>query len=264
MIKQKIGFLILIIYFISNTIFSFAQKNNSHNMIMVKGGSFKMGANDGYDDEKPVHNVSLSDFYICKYETTVAQYRAFCMATGRKMPADPNEAWYEEHDMVGKWIWVDNNPITNITWYDAEAYCKWLSEISGETYKLPTEAQWEFAARGGLKSKGYKYSGSNNIKEVSWFDETTNEKGPKPVGKLKSNELGIYDMSGNAWEWCADKYGKYTSAVAKDPQGTDKGAYRVIRGGSWYYVEEMSRVTARDGPYPYYTNYNYGFRVAKK
>ena len=179
------------------------------------------------------------------------------------MPADPPAQWYEEHDNAVKWQWNDTYPIVNVTYMDAVAYCQWLSQKFGGTYTLPTEAQWEYAARGGQNSKNYKYAGSNNIEEVAWYDENTNEKGIKSVGKLKPNELGIYDMSGNAWEWCLDFYGKYTSSAQKDPQGPGKGSYKVIRGGSWYYVEDMSRITSRDGPQPNFTNYNYGFRVVK-
>lgn len=255
----------ILILLIINSLFTlavFSQKEPV--MVFVKGGAFRMGSNDGYDDEKPIHTVIVSDFYISKYEVTVAEYKAFCNETGRRMPSDPNKAWYEEHDNATKWKWIDNHPIVKVTWYDAIAYCKWLSKKTGKTYTLPSEAQWEYAARGGAKSKGYKYSGSNNINVVAWYDETTYEKGLRPIGRLKANELGIHDMSGNAWEWCYDKYGTYPSSTQKDPKGPSKGMYRVIRGGSWYYVSDMARVTARDGPLPHYTNYNYGFRLIRK
>ena len=242
---------------------SYAQTTNPPDMIFVKGGQFKMGCASCGGDEIPVHNVHLSDFYIGKYEVTVAQYRAFCKATGHAMPSDPPPSWYEEHEKAIKWQWNDTYPIVNITYLDAKAYCKWLSETTGEKYDLPTEAQWEYAARGGQQSKNYTYAGSNDIDEVAWYDETTGEKGLKQVGRLKANELGIYDMSGNAWEWCLDFYGKYPSGNQRDPQGPSKGDFRIIRGGSWYYVDDMARVTGRDGPKPTFTNYNYGFRVVK-
>ena len=240
-----------------------AQTANPPAVIAVKGGTFKMGNLDGYVDETPVHNVTLTDFSIGKYEVTVAQYRQFCNETGRKMPPDPKPEWYQEHDKAVPWQWNDNNPIVNVTYFDAVSYCKWLTEKYGETYALPTEAQWEYAARGGQMSKNYKYAGSDDIDEVAWYDETTREKGIHPVGKLKPNELGIFDMSGNAWEWCLDYYGNYPSSSQKDPKGPSAGMYRVIRGGSWYYVEDMARITSRDGPEPQFTNYNYGFRVVK-
>lgn len=232
-------------------------------MVFVKGGTFKMGSAQAYRDEMPQHQVTLSDYYIGKYEVTVAQYKQFCASTGRKLPAKPTPAWYEEHDRAVPFEWVDEHPMVYVTYNDAINYCKWLSEKTGDTYTLPTEAQWEFAAKGGILSRKYKYAGSNNLSEVGWHDENTQEKGLKPVGQLKPNELGIYDMSGNAWEWCLDFYGNYTAGSQKDPQGPKTGQFRVIRGGSWYYVDDMARLTSRDGPKPNYTNYNYGFRVVK-
>lgn len=231
--------------------------------VLVKGGTFKMGNANGYSDESPQHSVTLSDFYIGKYEVTVAEYKTFCAVTGRKMPPNPPASWYEEHAEAVKWEWKNDYPMVDVTWYDAVAYCKWLSQVTGDSYSLPTEAQWEYAASGGSQSKHFIYSGSNNINEVAWYDETTDETGPRAVGQKKPNELGIYDMSGNAWEWCSDFYGKYTSASQKNPTGPSKGQFNVIRGGSWYYVEDMARLTSRDGPKPVFTNYNYGFRVVK-
>jgi len=263
-ISSIIGKSILILFAMSASISeSIAQITNPPAMVFVKGGSFKMGSSEGYADESPVHTVTLSDFYIGKYEVTVAQYRQFCTATNRKFPTDPPASWYEEHDNAVAWQWNDTYPIVNVTYFDAVAYCKWLSEYTGEEYSLPTEAQWEYAARGGIKSKNYTYAGSNDITEVAWYDETTKEKGLRSVGKLKPNELDIYDMSGNAWEWCLDIWGKYPSKSEKDPTGPTTGQYRVIRGGSWYYVDDMARITSRDGPLPKFTNYNYGFRVVK-
>jgi len=247
--------------FIALFISGFTYAQTEPDMVFVKGGTFKMGDNNGDHDESPEHSVTLSSYYISKFETTVKQYREFCTATGKPMPASPKQEWYQEHDQAKQWVWKDNNPITNVSWNDAIAYVKWLSEKTGKSYDLPSEAQWEFAAKGGTLSKQYKYSGSDNINEVAWYDETTYERGPMPVGRLKPNELGIYDMSGNAWEWCKDYYAKYKPGKFKNPEGPTKGLYRVIRGGSWYYVEWMSKVTTRDGPYPYRTNYNYGFRV---
>ena len=246
-----------IIILLANFIFSQTEPE----MIFVKGGSFRMGSNKGDPDEKPVHTVLLGSYYIGKYEVTVKQYKEFCKAKKKKMPNYPVDEWYEEHDRAKKWVWKDNNPITNVTWNNAREYCEWLSKETGKKYNLPTEAQWEFAAKGGKKSKHFQYSGSDNINEVAWYDETTYERGPLPVGRLKPNELGIHDMSGSAWEWCKDRYGKYRGSMQRAPKGPDKGSYRVIRGGSWYYVDEMCRVTTRDGPYPYYSNFNYGFRV---
>ncbi len=255
----RIKLLILAITLLS-TLTLLAQKEPT--MVLVKGGTFTMGSNKSEPDERPQHKVTLSNYYIGKYEITVKQYKEYCKATRKRMPANPQKEWYEQHDMARKpWVWKDNYPITNVTWTDAAGYCKWLSKKTGKKYALPTEAQWEFAAKGGTSSKKYKFSGGDNPKQVSWFDETTYEKGPMAVGRLKPNELGIYDMSGNVWEWCSDRYGRYSKGKQKNPKGPSKGSFRVIRGGSWYYVEEMVKVTTRDGPYPHYTNFNYGFRV---
>ncbi len=259
--KQLIKLFFVLALLAANYNFLLAQQYPE--MVFVKGGTFKMGSISGDKDESPVHSVTLSDYYIAKYEVTVAQYKQFCMETGRRFPSSPKNEWYEEHPNAAKWVWKDNYPIVNVTWRDAMLYCRWLSKKTGENYTLPTEAQWEYAARGGKKSKRYKYSGSNDSKKVAWYDETTNEKGPKNVGQLSPNELGIFDMSGNAWEWCKDYFGKYPSTHQHNPTGAEKSPYRVVRGGSWYYVEYLSRLTARDGPEYFYTNFNYGFRVVK-
>ncbi len=257
--KTLLNFLQIIIIIISINVYAWAQTEPE--MVFVKGGTFKMGNNNGDADEKPEHTVTVGSFYISKHEITVKQYKEYCTATGKSMPQKPNEEWYLEHDKAKDWEWKDSNPMTFVTWDDAVSYAKWLSEKTGKKYDLPTEAQWEFAAGGGTLSKQYKFSGSDNITEVAWFDETTYERGPMPVGRLKPNELGIYDMSGNAWEWCKDYYAPYKAGKFKDPIGPTKGIYRVIRGGSWYYVAWMSKITTRDGPYPNRTNYNYGFRL---
>ena len=261
MIKKLTSYFFVLALYILMSQSAFSQKKPE--MIFVKGGTFKMGNLNGDSDERPVHSVTLNSFYIGKYEVTVEEYLAFCKATGVKMPKVPNTEWYSQHPNAKKWVWKNNYPIVQIDWKSANKYCKWLSGVTGERYSLPTEAQWEYAARGGQKSKRYKYSGSSNINRVAWYDETTYEKGPRPVGILKPNELGIYDMSGNAWEWCSDKYGRYTSSAKKNPKGSSDGIFRVIRGGSWYYVDDMTRVTSRDGPYPHFSNYNYGFRIVK-
>jgi len=240
-----------------------SQNSKFPEMVFVKGGSFKMGSNNGYADEKPIHIVSLSNFYIGKYEITVGEYKEFCKQTNYAFPSKPGKQWFDEHNKVREWVWRDNNPIVNVTWYDAMEYCKWLSEKTGDEYTLPTEAQWEYAAKGGNKGHNLKYSGSNNIDDVAWYDETTYERGPRAVGTLKANELGIFDMSGNAFEWCLDIYGHYNSKNRKDPQGAQNGPYKVIRGGAWYYIDEFCRVSQRDSPKPTLKKFVYGFRVVE-
>ncbi len=236
-------------------------------MVFVKGGTFTMGNSKAGPDEAPEHKVTLSDFYIGKYEITVEQYRQFCKEANYRFPSAPSEPdWYEEHYEIKKWVWKDRHPVVKINWFDASAYCKWLSKKTGKKYRLPTEAEWEYVAKGGSKSKGYSYSGSNNLSEVAWFDETTYERGTMPVGTLKANELGIHDLNGNAWEWCLDYFDMhyYKKSPKVNPKGPKNGQFRVIRGGSWYYVSDMATTTGRDGPYPEFSNWNYGFRVVRE
>lgn len=209
-------------------------------MIFVQGGRFQMGSDSGESNEMPVHPVILSDFYIGQYEVTYDEYDRFCETTRRKKPA-------------GKGWGRGKHPVTNVSWLDAVEYCNWLSlqqglkpayRISGgrvtfspntKGYRLPTEAEWEYAARGGKKSRGYEYSGGNNANELAWFEGNSNGKPHKVGSQKKSNELNLYDMSGNVWEWCSEWYGEkyYASSPLNNPAGPGSGEYRVIRGGSW-------------------------------
>jgi formylglycine-generating enzyme required for sulfatase activity len=236
-------------------------------LVFVKGGTFTMGANNTSPEESPAHQITISDFYIGKFEVKVEQYKQFCQETKRFFPKVPqNPDWYEEHDQIKKWVWRKGHPIVNVNWFDGQAYCEWLSKKTGKSFRLPTEAEWEYVAKGGSLAKNTKFAGSNVIGEVAWVDETSQEKGTMPCGTKKPNEIGVYDMSGNAWEWCSDFYdGNYYKKSPKvNPQGPSHGQFRVIRGGSWYYTTDMATVTGRDGPYPEYSNWNYGFRVVQE
>ena len=209
-------------------------------MIFVEGGTFAMGSNDGYSDEKPVHNVTLDSYYIGETEITQAQWRAIM---------GYNPSYYKG----------DNHPVENVSWEDAQEFCKKLSELTGKRYVLPTEAQWEYAARGGNKSKGYTYSGSNNVDDVAVYSTSSHSN----VKSKKPNELGIYDMSGNVYEWCSDWYGSsyYSSSPMTNPQGPTSGYYRVLRGGSWYQNSSYCRVAYRGYGFLSGRNVNCGFRV---
>jgi len=219
---------------------------NLQNMVLVEKGSFTMGDTwgDGSSDEKPTHKVTFTyDFHIGKYEVTFEEYDVFCEATGKSKPSD--SGW-------GR----GQRPIINVSWNDSIAYCNWLSEKEGLPvayddkgnfldkngnittdpsmvmgYRLPTEAEWEYAARGGNRSRGYKYSGSDNVDDVAWYNSNSGSKTQK-VGNKAPNELGIYDMSGNVREWCSDWYGSYSSSAQTNPYN-NSGSGRVIRGGSW-------------------------------
>ena len=219
-------------------------------MISVEGGTYTMGDTEmeGEKDEQPAHEVTLKSFKIAKTETTVAQWKAYCRATGRKMPEAPS------------WGWIDTHPIVNVNYDDAVGYCDWLSETKDANYRLPTEAEWEFAARGGNLTKGTKYSGGRSIDLVGVYEANSNNQ-TAAVGSKKANELGIYDMSGNVWEWCKDWYGDYSSSAQNNPKGPASGSTRVSRGGSWDGAATYCRVANRDYFSPEYRHTFNGFRV---
>ena len=200
-------------------------------MLRVEGGTFMMGAmeqdDDAYNDEKPQHKVTLDDYYIGETQVTQALWQAV-------MGVNPSN--WEGDDL----------PVEMISWNDCKEFIKKLNQLTGRTFALPTEAQWEFAARGGNCSRGYKYAGSNNLSEVAWF------KGNKvdgsiihPVAQKQSNELGLYDMSGHLWEWCSDWYGDYSSLPQHNPQGATSGNLCVLRGGAWFDEAKYCRVSSR-------------------
>jgi len=202
---------------------SFAQKID---MVLVKGGTFTMGCTPEQSDcckNNKTKTVTVKDFYIAKFEVTQALWKA--VAGTKNYPYFPQG---------------DNLPALSVSWYDTQAFIKKLNELTGKNYRLPTEAEWEFTARGGVNSKGYKYSGSNVLDDVSWYfgnakkkENISNYRDFQPVGTKLPNELGIYDMTGNVWEWCSDEYGNYKEV-------------RVLCGGGIYSNKECDlRVTAR-------------------
>ena len=215
-------------------------------MIFVEGGTFQMGAtseqgSDAYDDEKPVHSVTLDSYYIAECEVTQAQW---CAVMGT------NPSYFTG----------DNKPVEQVSWNDAQEFCRKLSQLTGKRYALPTEAQWEYAARGGNKSKGYKYSGSNTISDVAWYSSNSSSQ-THSVKQKQPNELGLYDMSGNVYEWCSDWYGDYSSSSQTDPTGPSSGSIRVLRGGSWNYLAGGCRVSIRVSINPSYSFNHVGFRL---
>ena len=218
----------------------------SFEMVYVEGGSFDMGAtseqgSDAYSDEKPVHRVTLSDYYIGKCEVTQELWEAV-------MGSNPS-------NFKGA-----QKPVESVSWNDCQEFVSRLNSLTGRTFRLPTEAEWEYAARGGNKSLHYKYSGSGNIDDVAWYYDNSGSS-THAVGTKTANELGIYDMSGNVSEWCSDWYGDYSAGAQTNPQGPSSGSYRVLRGGSWGYGAGSCCVSFRGIYLHSFSDHSYGLRL---
>ena len=212
-------------------------------MVYVQGGTFIMGKDASVDDEKPEHNVTVSSYYISKYEVTQALWKA---VMGGSIPS---QSYASEGD---------NKPVANINYAQIQEFIRRLNSATGKHFRLPTEAEWEFAARGGNQSRGYKFSGSNDASEVAWYNVSDHHS--RPVGTKKPNELGIYDMSGNLEEWTADYWSKYSSSSQTNPKGGRSGK-RVVRGGGyWHSLDWAQRVARRSAQEE--SSCIFGFRLA--
>ena len=216
-------------------------------MIAVEGGMFTMGStseqgSDAWDGEKPAHSVTLSSYSIGETEVTQALWQAV-------MGNNPS------------YFSGSNRPVEEVSWNYCQDFISRLNTMTGENFRLPTEAEWEFAARGGNKSRGYKYAGSNTIDNVAWYWDNSNFE-THNVATRQANELGLYDMSGNVWEWCNDWYGNYSSSAQTNPTGPASGHYRVIRGGSWDDIARHCRTSNRGNYTPSHRGDNLGFRLA--
>ena len=227
-----------------NTISIPVKDGISIDMVRVEAGTFTMGAtaemNDPYDKEKPTHRVTLTnDYYIGKYEVTQALWQTVMGNNPSKFKGD-------------------NLPVEHVSWKDCQKFLSKLNRITGKMFRLPTEAEWEYAARGGNKSRGYQYSGSNNLSDVAWYDDNSGNK-THAVGTKQPNELGIYDMSGNVLEWCQDRYGKYNSSSQINPTGVNSGSNRVFRGGRGN--ARSCRSSFRFGITPRFRNKYLGLRL---
>lgn len=214
-------------------------------MIPVEGGTYQMGTNDGVRSERPVHTVTVNSFSIGKYEVTQAQWQAVM---------GNNPSYYKN---------CPDCPVEEITLADADSFIVKLNALSGKKYRLPTEAEWEYAALGGKLSKGYLYPGGNNLQQVGWVVQNA-DKRTHPVGQKLPNELGIYDMPGNVWELCADYWdpGYYKHSPANNPCNTQPAMLRVTRGGSWRSAENRCYCKARNcNVYDHYRKENFGLRL---
>ena len=274
-------------------------------MVLVGAGTFRMGNTNNdiaaQSNEKPIHVVTFTyDFWIGRYEVTFDEYDAFSKASGKTLIPDYS-AW-AEYDL-GR----GTRPVINVSWWDAIAYCNWLSESEGlrnaydgkgnlldtegkitqditrvEGYRLPTEAEWEYAARGGENATETRYAGSNDLNEVGWYWQNSGENwlpgtdkdwdggkikankcGTQPVGQKKANGLGLYDMSGNAAEWCHDWFGTYTAHDQQNPIGPKNGSRRVNRGGGWSFDAPLCRLASRSFYEPVIVRHILGFRLAR-
>ncbi len=244
-VAQSVGEANIKLAFFGNQ--TFTVKGVTFTMIAVEGGTFKMGAtseqgSDAYENAKPVHSVTLSDYYIGETEVT-------------------QELWIAVMGSNPSYFKGSMKPVEIVSWNDCQTFIKKLNQLTGKNFRLPTEAEWEYAARGGNKSQGYKYSGSNTIGNVAWYDVNSGDK-THDVKTKQANELGIYDMSGNVWEWCQDGYGSYSSGSQTNPIGPSSGSRCVGRGGSWYDDAEYCRVSFRGYYIPYDSNDGLGLRLS--
>jgi len=264
------------------------QPKDIPGMAFVKGGTFMMGCDPKRDgnceSNETLHKVTVSSFYLMRYEVTNKEYCEFLNDKGRDEEGD--KVWldisssYSLIEKVGgiykpKGGFADH-PVIEVTWSGASAYARWYARKTGYEYRLPTEAEWEYAARGGIKSRGYKYAGSSD--NLALYGNFCDKNCPyasegeeandgyvrtAPVGSFRANELGLYDMSGNVWEWCSDWYGSYGSEPRTDPTGATNGSYRVIRGGSWDPSPADLRVACRNGDIPAHSSNLLGFRLLR-
>ena len=216
----------------------------SFDMIHIEGDTFDMGSNEN-KREQPVHPVTIPSFYLGKHQVTQALWKAV-------MGQNPSRFQGE------------NRPVENVSWLDAQGFIKKLNQETGKTFRLPSEAEWEYAARGGIYSQGYDYCGSDKLKQVGWYKDNSNNE-THDVGLLLANELGLYDMSGNVWEWCEDDYhGNYNGAQINGSAwvGSPKrGDHRVMRGGNYFDFAEHCRPSNRNGDTPDSRGYLIGFRL---
>lgn len=235
---------------------TFTVNGVSFTMVTVEGGTFTMGAtaeqgSDAYSDESPTHQVTLSDYSIGQTEVTQALWLAV-------MGSNPS---YFQGDL--------SRPVEQVSWNDCQQFITKLNQMTGKTFRLPTEAEWEYAARGGNKSQAYKYAGSNTIGDVAWYIDncyalgsSNPDYGTHAVATKAPNELGLYDMSGNLWEWCQDWYGSYSSSAQTNPTGSVSGSNHVRRGGSWVCLARYCRVSRRQQDAPTVADDHIGFRLA--
>ncbi|MBX2928063.1 MAG: formylglycine-generating enzyme family protein [Saprospiraceae bacterium] len=229
-------------------------------MILVHGGAFRMGSPEGaegaYDDEYPAHDVTVKDFYLGRYPVTQALWRAVALAVP-EFGLEPDPSGFKG----------DERPVENVSWNDIKKkFLPAIEKLTGRSFRLPTESEWEYAAQGGpYHAEGYQYAGSDKLREVGWYDDNSGNE-THPVGLLYPNALGLYDMSGNVWEWCEDDWHSNYEGAPDDGSAwierPERGGRRVRRGGSFFYGPQFCRVAYRLNDYPATRHDGGGFRLA--
>lgn len=218
---------------------------------LIQGGTFLMGSAEGPKDAQATHQITVNSFFMGQYEVTFEEYDAYCRSKNKALL--PDDGW-------GR----GRRPVINVTWEEANAYCRWLTEQTGSVWRLPTEAEWEYAAKGGKNGEVTQYAGGNRLSQYGWHTSNSGAK-THPVGQKRPNELGLFDMSGNVWEWCKDWYGSdyYSKSPSKNPKGPSDGLNKILRGGSWGSSGSNCRVYTRDSFNPYNSDNSNGFRVVR-
>ena len=278
-IQVAVGVMVILLFLFAW--WQFKQGNSPKSiegMVFIKGGTFRMGCTEEQikclDDQFPVHSVTLDDFYIDETEVTVAEFEEFVKVTDYRTDAE-KEGWStiwigSEETKHTSCFWRNdseckliakghyNYPVVHISWNDANAYAQWKG------MRLPTEAEWEFAARGGNKTQKYMYSGSNDLRKVGWYRMNSGDK-IQATQQKKANELGLYDMSGGVWEWCSDWHSEtyYSNSPKENPKGSTNGKSKILRGGSWYSDDYGCQIGFRNRTFPLNRNSYIGFRLAK-
>jgi len=221
-------------------------------LVSVPGGSFLMGSEDGQDNERPVHRVWIDAFHLAAHQVTNVDYAIFLRQTGKLPPP----FWDDPH------FNHPEQPVTGVSWHEAVAYCEWLTQMTGRFYRLPTEAEWERAARGGVESASFPWGNAPPVSLPNYAQRW--QTGPEPVGRSAPNPFGVFDICANVHEWCADWYAAdyYATSPERNPRGPETGARRASRGGSWRHHIKVSRCAARSSIPPGFQYADYGFRVA--
>jgi len=254
--SQPFFYLVLVVAgILSFSILTAQEQDKTHGrleneMVLIPGGEFMMGA-DNPSGDHPLHKVHLPSFYLDTYEVTNAQYLRFCRETGRRLP----EFWGQDHYHCSEKF--PDHPVVGVNWGDAAAYAQWAGK------RLPTEAEWEYAARGGRTGMAYPWGDSLSPAQANYY--RTGVEGTKPVGSYPPNGYGLYDMAGNVVEWVQDRYDPdyYLNSPSDDPPGPEKGRFRVIRGGGWHSGPSCNRVYYRNALPPNWLDFNVGFRCAR-